>query len=66
MLAERFTLNEAIALVKLQPGKLLPQSCSLVLLECLRGVLDSKDLTLGLVYLCLSVLGLLQLSILLE
>ena len=66
MLAESFSLDEAIALIELQAGKLFSQSCSLILLKGLRGVLDSKDLSLGLVYLCLSVLCLLQLSILLE
>ena len=66
LLAESLTLDEAIALVKLQAGKLFPQTCSLVLLKCLRSVLDSEDLSLGLVYLSLGILGLLQLRILLK
>ena len=66
LLAESLTLDEAIALVKLQAGKLFPQAGSLVLLKCLRSVLDSEDLSLGLVYLSLGILGLLQLRILLK
>lgn len=66
LLAESLTLNEAITLVKLQAGKLLAQTCSLVLLKSLRSVLDSKDLSLGLVYLSLGIFSLLQLSILLQ